>query len=162
MSQANVVESMGWMSSQLALLSHFHSELEKPNPLIDLEQKLLATKASTEKQIQAVIKERDSLKASQAVLRKEISTGTSNFNQLKLDNTKISNERKEFQVSLAKAQEEVSAIRLDNSHLSRALDHQTADKAAFEAKNDRLKGKVQEQAQLILGGAYMAFSGCLK
>jgi hypothetical protein len=97
------MESMGWMSRQLALLSHFHSELEKPNPLIDLEQKLLATKASVEKQIKALIKEQDALKASQAVLREEISTATSNFNQLKLDNTKLSDERKEFQVSLAKA-----------------------------------------------------------
>jgi hypothetical protein len=56
----------------------------------------------------------------------------------------------------------VAAIRLENSHLSRARDQQTADKAALEAENDRLKGEIQEHAQLILGGAYMAFSSCLK
>jgi hypothetical protein len=52
---------MGWMSRQLALLSFFHSELEKPNPSTDLEQRLLATKASAEKHIQAITKERDAL-----------------------------------------------------------------------------------------------------
>jgi hypothetical protein len=153
---------MGWMSHQLALLSYFHSELEKPNPSIDLEQKILAAKASAEKQIQALLKEQDALKASQAALREEISIATSNFNQLKLDNTKLSDERKELQVFLAKAQEEVAAIHLENSHLSRARDQQTADKAALEAENDKLKGEIQEQAQLISSGAYMAFSSCLK
>ena len=63
-SQENVAESMDWMTRQLALLSFFHSELEKPNPSLDLEQRLMATKAYAEKQIHALTKERDALKAS--------------------------------------------------------------------------------------------------
>ena len=68
------------MSHQSALLKHFHEELEKPNPVADLEKKLQATKVAAEKQIQALTKERDTLKASQAELREEISTATTNFN----------------------------------------------------------------------------------
>jgi hypothetical protein len=39
------------MSRQSALLKHFHEELEKPNPVADLEKKLQATKVAVEKQI---------------------------------------------------------------------------------------------------------------
>jgi hypothetical protein len=56
------------MSRQTALLKHFHEELEKPNPAADLEKKLQANKVATEKQIQALSKERDALKASQTEL----------------------------------------------------------------------------------------------
>jgi predicted nucleic acid-binding Zn-ribbon protein len=78
------------------LLKYFHEELEKPNPTADLEQKLLATKATAEKQIQALIRERDTLKASQTDLRAEISTAASIFDQLKLENVKLSEEKKEI------------------------------------------------------------------
>ena len=57
-SQANVGEVLGWMSRQSALLKFFHEELKKPNPAADLEQKLQATKATAEKHIQALTKER--------------------------------------------------------------------------------------------------------
>jgi chromosome segregation ATPase len=120
--QENVTESLGWMSRQLALLSHFHSELEKPNPSVTLEQRLLATKASAEKQIQVLVKERDALKASQAALHKEVSMATTNFNQLKLENHKLFEERKEVQVAFAKAWEELAALRLENTHLSHTWD----------------------------------------
>jgi hypothetical protein len=50
-SQANVGESLGWMSRQSTLLKFFHEELGKPNPVADLEQKLHATKATAEKRI---------------------------------------------------------------------------------------------------------------
>jgi hypothetical protein len=60
------------MSRQSALLKYFHEELEKPNPVADLEKKLQVTKAAADKQIQALIKERDILKASQSKLRAEI------------------------------------------------------------------------------------------
>jgi hypothetical protein len=62
------------------LLSFFHGELEKPNPSIDLEQQLLATKVSAEKQIQSRTKEWYALRSFQAALCDEISTATSNFN----------------------------------------------------------------------------------
>jgi hypothetical protein len=50
------------MSRQPVLLKFFYEELEKPNPAADLEQKLLSTKAAAEKQIQALTRERDTLK----------------------------------------------------------------------------------------------------
>jgi hypothetical protein len=80
MSQENFAKSLGWMTRQLALLSFFHGELEKPNPSINLEQQLLATKTSAKKQIQSRTKEQDALRSFQATLRDEISTATSNFN----------------------------------------------------------------------------------
>jgi hypothetical protein len=49
---------------------------------IDLEQKLLATKAAAEKQIQALTRERDTVKASQSEHRAKVSTTASNFDQL--------------------------------------------------------------------------------
>jgi chromosome segregation ATPase len=110
MSQANVSETLGWMSRQSALLKFFHEELEKPNPVANLEQKLQATKAVAEKQIQALIKEQDTLKASQAEHRTEITTATSNFDQLKLENAKLSEEKKEMQVSLSKAHEQMASL----------------------------------------------------
>ena len=54
------------MSRQSALLKHFHEELERPNPVAALEKKLQATKAAAEKQIRALTKERDILKASKS------------------------------------------------------------------------------------------------
>jgi predicted nuclease with TOPRIM domain len=65
---------------------------------------------------------------------------------LKLENTKLSEERKEVQVACAKAQEEVAALHLENSHLSHTRDQQTADKATLEAENDKLKAEIREQA----------------
>jgi chromosome segregation ATPase len=109
-SQANVGEALGWMSRQSALLKFFHDELEKPNPAADLEQKLQATKAAAEKQIQALTKEQDTLKTSQSELRTEVSTVASNFDQLKLENAKLSEEKKELQVAFSHAQEEVTAL----------------------------------------------------
>jgi hypothetical protein len=50
------------MSHQSALLKFFHEELERPNPVANLEQKLQATKAAAEKQVQALTKEQDILK----------------------------------------------------------------------------------------------------
>jgi predicted nucleic acid-binding Zn-ribbon protein len=90
------------MSGQYALLKFFHEELEKPNPAVDLEQKLLATKVATEKQIQALNRERDTLKASQSELREEVSTAASNFDQLKLENAKLSEEKRELQLPFLK------------------------------------------------------------
>jgi hypothetical protein len=52
------------MSHQSALLKFFHEELEEPNLAANLEHKLLATQAAAEKQIQALTRERDMLKAS--------------------------------------------------------------------------------------------------
>jgi chromosome segregation ATPase len=69
-----------------------------------MEQKLQATKAAVEKQIQALTKERDILKASQTELKTEIATAASNFDQLKLENAKFSEEKKEMQVAFSKAQ----------------------------------------------------------
>ena len=49
------------MSRQSALLKYFHEELEEPNPVADMEKKLQVTKAAADKQIQALMKERDIL-----------------------------------------------------------------------------------------------------
>jgi chromosome segregation ATPase len=102
-SQANVGEALGWMSRQSDLLKFFHEELEKPNPAADLEPKLQATKAAAEQQIQAITKERDTLKASQSELRSEVSTAAFNFDKLKLENAKLSEEKKELQVAFSNA-----------------------------------------------------------
>jgi predicted nuclease with TOPRIM domain len=99
------------MSCQSALLKFFHKELEKPNPTVDLELKLLVIKAAAKKQILALTQERDALKASQSELRAEVSTMASNFDRLKLENVKLSEEKKEMQVSFSKAQEEVTSLR---------------------------------------------------
>jgi uncharacterized phage infection (PIP) family protein YhgE len=150
------------MSRQSALLKFFHEELEKPNPAADLEQKLQATKATAEKQIQALTKKRDTLKASQSELRSEISTAISNFNKLKVENAKLSEEKKELQVALSNAQEEVTALHEETKFLVRVRDQLTADKAALEAGNNKLKTEAKEQSRLISNGAYMAFTSCLK
>jgi multidrug resistance efflux pump len=73
------------MSRQSALLKHFHEELDRPNPVADLEKKLQVTKAAAEKQIQALSRERDLLKASQVELKTEIAAAASQFDQLKLE-----------------------------------------------------------------------------
>jgi hypothetical protein len=77
------------------LLKHFHEELDKSNPVADMEKKLQVTKAAEEKQIQALSKERDILKASQAELKAEIAAAASQFDQLKLESAKLSDEKKE-------------------------------------------------------------------
>jgi chromosome segregation ATPase len=120
--QANVGEALGWMSRQSALLKHFHEELERLNPVADLEKKLQATKVAAKKQIQALVKERDILKASQAGLRTEIATAASNFNQLKLENSELSEEKKEMQVSLTKAEERATSLSEEAKLLSRVCD----------------------------------------
>jgi chromosome segregation ATPase len=161
-SQANVRETLCWMSRQSALLKFFHEELEKPNPVAELEQKLQATKADVERQIQALTKERDTLKASQSELRAEVSTAASNFEPLKLENATLSEEKKEIQVALSKAQEEATLLRGENELLSRVKDQLTADKTLLENNNHQLKAKVDEQSRLIANGGYMAFASCLK
>jgi chromosome segregation ATPase len=135
-SQANVGEALGWMSRQSALLKYFHEELERPKIVADLEKKLQATKAVAEKQIQALTKERDILKASQSELRVEVSTASSNFEQLKLENAKFSKEKKEIQVAFSKAQEEATSLRGENGLLSHLKDQLTTDKASLETEND--------------------------
>jgi multidrug resistance efflux pump len=66
----------------------------------------------------------------------------------------------EFQLAFSKAQEEVTTLRGENNHLSCICDQLTADKAALEADNDKLKSKIREQQQLVSNGAYMAFYSC--
>jgi hypothetical protein len=161
-SQDNVGEALGWMSCQSALLKFFHEELERPNPVADLEQKLQATKAAAEKQIQALTKEWDTLKASQAELRAEISTTASNFDQLKLENAKFSEEKKQIQVALSKSQEEATSFSQENNLLARVRDQLSADKASLEVDNDKLRAEIKEQSHLISSGGYMAFASCLK
>jgi myosin heavy subunit len=150
------------MSRQSALLKHFHEELERPNPVADLEKKLQATKAAAEKRIQVLTKERDILKASRAELKAKISTTASNFDQLKLENTKLSKEKKEMQVTLSKAQEQMTSLTEETKLLSRVRDQLQTDKAALEVANDKLKAEVQEQSHVISNGGYMAFASCLK
>jgi FtsZ-binding cell division protein ZapB len=140
----------------------FHEEIERPNPSVDLEQKLQATKAAAEKQIQALTKERDTLKASEAGLRAEISTAASNFDQLKLENAKVSEEKKQIQVALSIAQEEATSLKEENKLLARVRDQLSADKSLLEADNDRFKAEVEEQSRLISSRGYMAFASCLK
>jgi hypothetical protein len=142
-------------------LKYFHEELEKPNPVADLEKKLQAAKATAEKQIQALIKERDILKASQSELRAKIVAATSSFDSLKLESAMLS-EEKEIQVSFSKAQEEVTSLRGENGLLSRLKDQLTTDKVSLETENDQLKAKVDAQSRLIANGSYMAFARCLK
>jgi hypothetical protein len=161
-SQANVGEALRWMSRQSALLKFFHEELLKPNPTADLEQKLQATQAAAEKQIQALTKERDILKASQSDLWAEVSMAASNFEQLKLENAKLSDEKKEIQVALSKAQEEVTLLRGENGLISRVKDQLSADNVLLETSNDKLEADIEEQSRLISNGAYMAFASCLK
>jgi hypothetical protein len=91
------------MSRQSALLKFFHEELEKPNPAADLEQKHQDTKVAAEKQIKALTREQDALKASQSKLRAEVSTTASYF----------------YQFAFSKAKEEVTSLRGENSLLSR-------------------------------------------
>jgi predicted nuclease with TOPRIM domain len=81
---------------------------------------------------------------------------------LKLENIKLSEEKKEIQVAFSKAQEEVTSLRGENSLLSRVRDQLTVDKASLESDNDKLKSEVRDQGRLISNGAYMAFSSCLK
>jgi chromosome segregation ATPase len=150
------------MSRQPALLKFFHEELERPNPVADLDKKLQATKTAAEKQIHALTKERDALKALQADLRTEISTAASNFDQLKLESAKLSEEKKEMQVSLTKAQEQMASLSEEVWLLSRVRDQLQADKAALEVANDKLKAEVREQSRVISNGGYMAFASCLK
>jgi hypothetical protein len=161
-SQAIVGETLGWMSRQSALLKFFHEELERPNPMADLEQKLQDTKATTKKQIHALPKERDTLKASQAELRAEISTTASNFDQLKSENAKLSEEKKQIQVALSIAQEEATSLKEENNLLARVKDQLSADKSLLEADNYKLKTEIDEKSRLISNGAYMAFASCLK
>jgi septal ring factor EnvC (AmiA/AmiB activator) len=99
-SQANVAESLGWMTRQSPLLSFFHYELDKPSPTADLKKKLQSNRASIEKQIQTLAKERDELKISQSALRSELATAASNFDQLKLENYRLAEEKKEVQGAL--------------------------------------------------------------
>ena len=124
------------MSRQFSFLRHFHKELEKPNPVADLEKRLQVTKAVVEKKIQALIKERDILKASQSELRAEIAAATSSFDSLKLESAKLSEEKKEMQVAFSKAQEEVTSLRRENELLTRLKDQLTTDKASLETEND--------------------------
>jgi chromosome segregation ATPase len=98
------------MSRQSALLKHFHEELERPSPVADLEKKLQVTKAAAEKQIQALSRERDLLKASPVELKNEIAAAASQFDQLKLESVKLFDEKKEAQVSLANALEQVASL----------------------------------------------------
>jgi hypothetical protein len=160
-SQANVDEALGWMSRQSALLKLFQEELERPNLVAELEQKLQATKAAVEKQIQALTKEWDTLKASQAELRAEIATAASNFDKLKLENAKFFEEM-EMQVAISKAQEQMASLSQENKLLSRVRDQLLTDKEAFEVDNDKLKAKVRDQSRVISNDGYMAFSSCLK
>jgi hypothetical protein len=150
------------MSRQSALLKYFHEELERPNPVANLEKKLQSTKAAAETQIQALTKERDILEASQSELRAEVSMASSNFKKLKLENAKLSEEKMEIQVAFSKAQEEATLLRGENALLSRLKDQLTADKASLETENDQLKAKVDAQSRLIANGGYMAFASCLK
>jgi chromosome segregation ATPase len=110
------------MSHQSALLKHFHEELERPSPVADLEKKLQVTRAAAEKQIQALSKERDILKASQSELKTEIAAAASEFHQLTLKSAKLSDEKKGAQVALSKAQEEVTSLRGEKGLLSRLRD----------------------------------------
>jgi chromosome segregation ATPase len=160
--QADVGEALGWMSRQSALLKYFHEELERPNPVADLEKKLQATKVAAKKKIQALIKERDILKASQSELRAEIATATSSFDSLKLESAKLSEEKKEIQVAFSKAQKEVTSLRGENELLSQIKDQLTTDKASLETENDQLKATINAQSCLIANGGYMAFASCLK
>ena len=150
------------MSRQSALLKHFHEELERPSPVADLEKKLQVTKAAAEKQIQALSRERDLLKASQVELKNEIAAAASQFDQLKLESVKLSDEKKEAQVSLAKALEQVASLSEEAKLLSRVRDQLQTDKAALEYANDKLKAEVREQGRVISSGGYMAFASCLK
>jgi hypothetical protein len=68
-----------------------------------------------------------------------------------LENTNILEENKEVQVAFTKAWEEVAALRLENSHLSRTRDKKTADKATLEAENDRLKSETSRPVAMSLG-----------
>jgi hypothetical protein len=160
--QANVGEALGWMSRQSALLKHFHEELDRPSPVADLEKKLQVTKAAAEKQIQALSRERDLLKASQVELKNEIAAAASQFDQLKLESVKLSDEKKEAQVSLAKALEQVASLSEEAKLLSRVRDQLQTEKAALEVANDKLKAEVREQSRVISAGGYMAFASCLK
>jgi hypothetical protein len=150
------------MSRQSALLKHFHEELEKPSPVADLEKKLQVTKAAAEKQIQAFSKERDLLKASQVELKNEIVATASQFDQLKLESVKLSDEKKEAQVSLAKALEQVASLSEEAKLLSRVRNQLQANKSVLEAANDKLNAEVREQSRVISAGGYMAFASCLK
>jgi hypothetical protein len=161
-SQANVREALDWMSRQSMLLKYFHEELERPNPVADLEKKLQATRTAAEKKIHALTKERDALKASHGDLRAKISTAASNFDQLKLENDKISEDKKEMQVSLTKAQEQMASLSEEARMLSRIHDQLQADKVALEAANDKLKAEVREQSRVIFACGYMVFASCLK
>jgi predicted nuclease with TOPRIM domain len=86
----------------------------------------------------------------------------SNFDQLKSENTKLSEEKKEIQVALSKAQEEATSLRGENNLLSRVRDQLTVDKVSLETDNDKLRTEINEQSRLISNGAFMAFASCRK
>jgi hypothetical protein len=79
-----------------------------------------------------------------------------------LENVKLSEEKKEIQVAFSKAEEEVTSLRGETKLLSCVHDQLTANKAALEAGNDKLKTEVREHGRLISNGAYMAFASRLK
>jgi predicted nuclease with TOPRIM domain len=62
-----------------------------------------------------------------------------------LENAKISEEKKEIQVAFSKAQEKVTSLHGENSHLSRIRDQLTTDKVTLGADSDKLNSEMREQ-----------------
>jgi hypothetical protein len=78
-----------------------------------------------------------------------------------LENAKLSEEKKEIQVTLSKAQEEAASLCGENDLLSWVRDQLSANKALLETNNDKLNVEIEEQSRLISNGAYIAFASCL-
>jgi hypothetical protein len=81
------------------MLKFFHDKLQKSSTTTDLEKKLQAFKASTEKQIssqanlvQALTKERDELRSAKTSLSSQLTTAASNFDLIKTDSAKLADD----------------------------------------------------------------------
>jgi predicted nuclease with TOPRIM domain len=62
-----------------------------------------------------------------------VATTTSKFDQLKLENSRLAEEKKDAQAALSKAKEEVTALHGENNILTLSRDQLASEKTALEA-----------------------------